>query len=162
MAGALWARNTQIKLISQASPGTVTMPLQSLPDTPLLTLHPVLTNVVVVDNRFTCFRDANDQWGGPASLSQELPAELAGADSLYRLELEVEVRQVVETRRIAGLGYIHRGVDQQGTGMADSHPVHKGEKGLPGCPLEEPAEGFSAHAGSARDIGPSGRSIRFR
>lgn len=39
-----------------------------------ITLHPTLTNVVVVDNRFTCFRDAKDQWGGPASLSQELPA----------------------------------------------------------------------------------------
>jgi len=37
-------------------------------------IHPTLANVVVVDNRFTCFRDANDKWGGPVMHSQELPA----------------------------------------------------------------------------------------
>ncbi len=36
--------------------------------------HPTLPHVVVVDNRFTCFRDDNDEWGGPVSLQQEIPA----------------------------------------------------------------------------------------
>jgi len=39
-----------------------------------ISLHPTLTNVVVVDNRFTCFRGNNDQWGGPVPCAQELPA----------------------------------------------------------------------------------------
>ena len=39
-----------------------------------ITLHPTLTNVVVVDSRFTCFRDPNDEWGGPVTRNQELPA----------------------------------------------------------------------------------------
>jgi hypothetical protein len=39
-----------------------------------ISLHSRLTNVVVVENRFTCFRDAGDQWGGPVPRSQELPA----------------------------------------------------------------------------------------
>jgi hypothetical protein len=36
--------------------------------------HPTLPHVVVVDNLFTCFRDANDEWGGPVKRSQEVPA----------------------------------------------------------------------------------------
>jgi hypothetical protein len=36
--------------------------------------HPTLSNVVVVDNLFTCFRDASDEWGGPVSRHQEVPA----------------------------------------------------------------------------------------
>ncbi len=36
--------------------------------------HPTLSNVVVVDNRFTCFRDAGDAWGGPVKRPQEIPA----------------------------------------------------------------------------------------
>lgn len=36
--------------------------------------HPTLPHVVVVDNRFTCFRDAGDEWGGPVQHSQEVPA----------------------------------------------------------------------------------------
>lgn len=36
--------------------------------------HPTLPHVVVVDNLFTCFRDANDEWSGPVKLSQEVPA----------------------------------------------------------------------------------------
>ncbi len=36
--------------------------------------HPTLSNVVVVDNRFTSFRDAADAWGGPAPRPQEIPA----------------------------------------------------------------------------------------
>ena len=36
--------------------------------------HPTLPQVVVVDNLLTCFRDANDEWGGPAKSSQEIPA----------------------------------------------------------------------------------------
>ncbi len=39
-----------------------------------ISLHPTLPNVVVVDNRFTCFRDPNDPWGGPVLRDQELPA----------------------------------------------------------------------------------------
>jgi len=39
-----------------------------------ISIHPTVTNVVVVDNRFTCFRDPNDQWGGPVLHNQELPA----------------------------------------------------------------------------------------
>ncbi len=36
--------------------------------------HPKLSNVVVVDNRFTCFRDAGDAWGEPVNRHQEIPA----------------------------------------------------------------------------------------
>lgn len=36
--------------------------------------HPTLPNVVVVDNLFTCFRDASDEWGGPVAQDQEIPA----------------------------------------------------------------------------------------
>lgn len=36
--------------------------------------HPTLSNVVVADNRFTCFREADDEWGGPVIRQQEVPA----------------------------------------------------------------------------------------
>lgn len=36
--------------------------------------HSSLSNVVVVDNRFTCFREADDEWGGPVNRQQEIPA----------------------------------------------------------------------------------------
>ena len=39
-----------------------------------ISLHPTLPNVVAVDCRFTCFRDANDAWGGPMWRDQEMPA----------------------------------------------------------------------------------------
>jgi hypothetical protein len=39
-----------------------------------ISLHPTMPNVVTVDCRFTCFRDANDAWGAPAMRDQELPA----------------------------------------------------------------------------------------
>lgn len=39
-----------------------------------ISLHPTLPNVVAVDCRFTCFRDANDAWDGPMWRDQELPA----------------------------------------------------------------------------------------
>ena len=39
-----------------------------------ISLHSTLDNVVVVQCRFTCFRDSNDAWGAPALCDQELPA----------------------------------------------------------------------------------------
>lgn len=39
-----------------------------------ISIHPTLSNVVVVDCRFSCFRDHNDAWGGPLERNQELPA----------------------------------------------------------------------------------------
>jgi len=39
-----------------------------------ISFHPTLSNVVVVDNIFTSFRDANDAWGGPVKRHQEIPA----------------------------------------------------------------------------------------
>ena len=36
--------------------------------------HPALSNVVVLDNLFTCFRDDDDEWGGPVGQRQEIPA----------------------------------------------------------------------------------------
>jgi hypothetical protein len=36
--------------------------------------RPALSNVVVVDNLFTSFRDEGDAWGGPAKRHQEIPA----------------------------------------------------------------------------------------
>lgn len=39
-----------------------------------ISLHPALTNVVVVYSRLTCFRDPNDEWGAPVMRNQELPA----------------------------------------------------------------------------------------
>lgn len=36
--------------------------------------HTVLSNVVVVDSAFTCFRDSNDEWGLAGPRDQELPA----------------------------------------------------------------------------------------
>jgi len=39
-----------------------------------ISLHPTLTNVVVVYSRLTCFRNPNDEWGAPVVRNQELPA----------------------------------------------------------------------------------------
>lgn len=39
-----------------------------------ISIHPTLNHVVIVDCRFSCFRDTNDAWGGPLARNQELPA----------------------------------------------------------------------------------------
>jgi len=39
-----------------------------------ISIHPTLNHVVIVDCRFSCFRDTNDAWGGPHTRDQELPA----------------------------------------------------------------------------------------
>jgi hypothetical protein len=40
----------------------------------LISFHSSLSNVVVVDSTFTCFRDSNDEWGISGAKDQELPA----------------------------------------------------------------------------------------
>lgn len=39
-----------------------------------ISFHPALSNVVVVDSKFACFREGNDEWGISGARDQELPA----------------------------------------------------------------------------------------
>ncbi len=39
-----------------------------------ISFHPSLSNVVIVDSKFLCFRDSNDEWGVSGLKDQELPA----------------------------------------------------------------------------------------
>jgi len=39
-----------------------------------ISFHTSLSNVVIVDSTFTCFRDSNDEWGISGAKDQELPA----------------------------------------------------------------------------------------
>ncbi len=39
-----------------------------------ISFHTALSNVVIVDSKFTCFRDSGDEWGTSGTRDQELPA----------------------------------------------------------------------------------------
>ncbi len=71
---ALTHTNTQLYVKSQPMLWDRTNQLSQSHIELWIRFHPTLPRVVVVDNRFTCFRDEGDEWGGPVSLQQEIPA----------------------------------------------------------------------------------------
>lgn len=71
---ALTNSNTQLYVKSQPMLWDRTNQLSQSHLELWIRFHPTLPRVVVVDNRFTCFREEGDEWGGPVSLQQEIPA----------------------------------------------------------------------------------------